>query len=586
MGKPRLLRLTVLLVIAVILFLWRNQRLSLKREIVAKFPAGVNRLVVTDLDGDGEAELVATCTLAQFDCNPITVGLTQSQFTDPRIWLILSPLSNPSIQRLPYACRLPFPNFLPPLRKLPVEEVKAVKLRFSQIWEFGDFGWLTMHSGRLKFESLFSRPGKLNCQMVLLQGIFNLAVNFERQSNSPHQKIRKQHLGYSILADGQWTLTGFKGLKTTSWGTEEYGDFDGDGNVDVLKPSYTWNRPSRITVHWGNGAPPTTLLYNFGGLSGTKFLADDIDGDGRWEVVTCGRQLTIWKFTGGQFVPVAEIRLKLPPSSQTYKSVSSQPLTKNQPPQSSPPQILPTPLPLPVLDEISTVDLDGDGLKEFWLVWRKPILVDVIDPVRYPLPSPQLVALQVIWWDGQELRTKWFAPKETMLSSAPKFVLEFEGQRYAIALKAYQRLAHHFQMSLRPLRVQLWKQVTQSYWGIFRLPQGKSAYELPQWVEVAKLPAPPVSIGDWDEDGKQELLLKRSLVERDSTPHATHPQDILYLAHFDGRKVRWAQWTHVPLNGSKFSASSIVVVKGRQGTAIFVLWDKVFESVLEKVRWR
>ena len=586
MNTPRLFRLTALLVVAVTLSLWRNQRLSLEKEIVAKFPAGVNRLVATDFDGDGETELVATCALTPFDRNPITIGLTQSQFSDPRIWFIRSPLSNPSIQRLPYACRLPFPNFLPPLRKLLVEEVKAVKLRFSQIWEFGDFGWLTMHGDLLKFEPLFSRPGKIKCQMVSLQGIFNLSVNFEQQSGSLQQEIRK-HLGYSILADGRWVLTGFKGLKTTSWGTEKYGDFDGDGNVDVLRASYAWNRPSRITVYWGNGASPTTLLYNVGGLSRTKFFADDIDGDGRWEVITCGGQLTIWKFMSGQFAPVAEISLKLPPTLQAPKIISSQPLAKSQAAQSHPPQILPAFVSPTVLDEVSAVDLDGDGLKELWLVWRKPILVDVIDPVRYPLPSPRLVALQVIWWDGQELRTKWFASKEVRLSSAPKFVLEFKGQRYAIALKTHQRLAPHLQISLRPLKVQLWKRVTQSYWGIFKIPQGKSAYELPQWIEVAKLPAHPISIGDWDEDGKPELLLKRSLVERDPTPYyATHPQDILYLARFDGRKVRWAQWTHASLSGAKSKASSIVVVKGKQGTAIFVLWDKVFESVLEKVKWR
>ncbi len=585
MGKPRLFRLTALLVVVVTLSLWRSQRLSLEREIVAKFPAGVNRLVATDFDGDGEIELVATCALTPFDRNPITVGLTQSQFLDPRIWFIRSPLSDPNIQRLPYACRLPFPNFLPPLRKLLVEEVKAVKLRFSQIWEFGDFGWLTTHGDRLKFEPLFSRPGKIKCQMVSLRSIFNLSVNFEQQSAPLRQKIRK-HLGYSILTNGQWALTGFKGLKTTAWGTEEYGDFDGDGNVDVLRPSYAWNRPSRITVYWGNGAPPTTLLYNVGGLSRTKFFADDIDGDGRWEVITCGGQLTIWKFMSGQFVPIAEISLKLPPTLQTPKPISSQTLQKSRVSRISPPQILPTPAMPEVLDEISAVDFDGDGLKELLLVWREPILVDVIDPVRYPLPTPQLVALQVIWWDGQELKTKWFAPKEAKLSSAPKFVMEFEGQRYAIALKTYQRLAPDLRMSLRPLRVQLWKRVTQSYWGIFRLPQGKSAYELSQWVEVAKLPAPPISVGDWDEDGKLELLMKRSLLEQRRASYTAHPQDTLYLACFDGKRVRWAKWSHTTLSGAKSSASSIVVVKGRQDTAIFVLWDRVFESVLERVNWR
>lgn len=62
--------------------------------------------------------------------------------------------------------------------------------------------------------------------------------------------------------------------------------------------------------------------------------------------------------------------------------------------------------------------------------------------------------------------------------------------------------------------------------------------------------------------------------------------ETLYLIRFDCRKVKLAKIPPPKLAGVSSRVSSIAIVKGRKDAAIFVLWDRTYESVLERVKWR
>jgi hypothetical protein len=78
--------------------------LIVERTIVAELPLGINTLVPTDLDGDGEPEILAVCSYWQ-EIQPTWFIPDYERIADPRIWLIRSPLGKPNAAQLPYVCR-------------------------------------------------------------------------------------------------------------------------------------------------------------------------------------------------------------------------------------------------------------------------------------------------------------------------------------------------------------------------------------------------------------------------------------------------------------------------------------------------
>jgi hypothetical protein len=110
---------------------------------------------------------------------------------------------------------------------------------------------------------------------------------------------------------------------------------------------------------------------------------------------------------------------------------------------------------------------------------------------------------------------------------------------------------------------------------IFQLPNGAEALDLRRWLKIAEFPAFPMLNGDWDDDGRMELLLRRRFGT--SSPH-----DILYFVRCDGRKVRWAKI----LPPSPARALHALPLKGRNGAAVFVVWQLEDKVVVEWLKWR
>jgi hypothetical protein len=125
------------------------------------------------------------------------------------------------------------------------------------------------------------------------------------------------------------------------------------------------------------------------------------------------------------------------------------------------------------------------------------------------------------------------------------------------------------------LRVGLWEAVGEDRSTIFQLPNGDEALDLRSWLKIAEFLAFPMLSGDWDDDGRMELLLRRRFGT--SSPH-----DILYFVRCDGRKVRWAKI----LPPSPAIALHALPLKGRNGAAVFIAWQLEDKVVVERLRWR
>ncbi len=573
MRIPVTVRLVILTILAIAALWWRSQLLTVQRTVIANLPAGTDRLAVTDLDDDGESEVVAYCTPTPLKTNPAIFYL--HHLSEAGTWFVRFPLmTNPKVEKLPYSFRLPLPAFLPPLRRLLVEKV-------TNSSKPNELGWLKVRNGKFVFEPLFPCLNRIHCYLVVAGNLVNISVNLEPRFHD----IPAKHFSFRITPDGDWQPVNFVGWKSGRvywYGMEYFGDFDGDGIVDLLKFSSSWGKMPRFEVYWGDGKRTTTLLESHAHSS--EIVVDDLDEDGKWEVVLLGK---IWKFSPEQkgFVTSGDLPLKRPtlPTQRSNLPKPSQ-SSKTAPTPSSLPFILPSPLPPAVLDKIAPVDLDGDGHKELMVFWREPILTDIP-----PFPIPRVIAVQVLWWDGQNWKVSEFKPPETRISSQPSAVFEINGQRYVIANETYRRIRLRFPIvSLRPLRLQFWETKTITHVAIFRLPKGKKAFDLRLWRKIAELPLTPSLVGDWDGDGKVEMLMRRKFWDN-SGFYFNEPKPIsetLYLARFDGEKVKLAKLPPPKLLGASSRVSSIAIVKGRKDAAIFALWDRSYESVLERVKWR
>ncbi|MCX7968965.1 MAG: hypothetical protein N3B10_10850, partial [Armatimonadetes bacterium] len=142
----------ILLISLVVIWL-RLSTLKVERTIIAELPKGINRLVRTDLDNDGEFELIASCSANWlFDLSVWRIHQT-SDIEDPRLWLILSPLKNPKLEQLPYVCRLNFPSHL---------QFSELFVEWGEWHDFGNFrkwlprklGWMRIRNGQVCFEPI------------------------------------------------------------------------------------------------------------------------------------------------------------------------------------------------------------------------------------------------------------------------------------------------------------------------------------------------------------------------------------------------------------------------------------------------
>jgi FG-GAP-like repeat len=79
-----------------------------------------------------------------------------------------------------------------------------------------------------------------------------------------------------------------------------YGDFNGDGNLDVIFPQgLDYNQPTQMAVMLGDGkgkfnvGPPMNDYSGFG-----LTVAGDFNGDGKLDLITKDRQFTVWLGNG------------------------------------------------------------------------------------------------------------------------------------------------------------------------------------------------------------------------------------------------------------------------------------------------
>lgn len=120
-----------------------------------------------------------------------------------------------------------------------------------------------------------------------------------------------------------------------------------------------------------------------------------------------------------------------------------------------------------------------------------------------------------------------------------------------------------------------------------RLPNGDAALDLRRWEKLAELPGNVWLVGDWDNDGRQELLLQQWIIRKQPSlsfipSSRTSAIHVLYLASVDGHRVRWAKI--VP--PSPAVSACALPVQTLNGAALFVLWWTNDETLLERIHWQ
>jgi hypothetical protein len=572
--KRWLFGLSAILVLAVsALALWRSSSLIIERTIIAELPLGINTLVPTDLDGDGEPEILAVCSHWQ-EIQPTWFIPDYERIADPRIWLIRSPLEKPNAAQLPYVCRwrnLDLPSSLPPQRSVLVEEGELLSLGLRKGWKVHRLGWLKMIGKQLTFEPFLTVKGQITHYLIADDKL--LLLHYTRP------------FAFCLQPDGVWKPVDQKiAQRLLRIDRLDYldGDFDGDGLKDAI--TRRWLRSGNKTkagldVYWGNGAPATVLLKEIPPkLLPMRIRTADIEGDGRWEIVTWdGKDLTVWQFRkhDRRFVPMTRMALK--PPIVAPKRVWLPLIAATVPPP-----------PAMVEPVFASIDLNGDGRKEFLLFWKENLFkMCGLDP-----SPPKNVSVQVIWQQGGKMRVRQFDPKKIPLPNIPITTWTQNGLRFALACETYERkLFRPRLISFRPLRLQWWETVQEMRSVLLQLPNGDEALDLRRWLKIAEFPAFPMLSGDWDNDGRMELLLLRRFWEslpqlphwwmgKHSLPRPDH--EILYLVQHDGRKVRWAKI--LPLSSAR--ALHALPLKGRNGAAVFIAWQLEDKVVVERLRWR
>ncbi|MEJ7614057.1 MAG: VCBS repeat-containing protein, partial [Candidatus Fervidibacter sacchari] len=500
--KRWLLGLSAIVVVVVLaLVLWRSSSLIVERTVIAELPLGINRLVPTDLDGDGEPEILAVCSHWYWkDIKPILFFYDHDRTDDPRVWFIRSPLGKPQATQLPYVCRWGWQlSSLPLQRSVLVEEGELLLLGFRKVWKASRLGWLKMAGEHLTFEPLLPVKGQVTHQLIaggkspsmLIKHTQTQIPTTVRRRFVPQkfpmqdpasirrflllqlQQIRSQMqrlkpvtvartYAFRLQPDGTWQPIDAKKVKQLPTG-DYYGDFDGDGLRDALKRRWLRSRNKTevelVEVHWGNGATATVVFEERLPKSPpTRIWTADIEGDGHWEIVTWdGKGLTVWKFRKHErrFAPTTQVALKPPRVAPKGGRFSLGMATVPPPPARFEPNF-------------AAIDLNGDGRKEFLLFWEELL----ITPYSNFLPKEK-VAVQVIWQQGGKIKVRQFDSKKIPLPSPLITTWTQNGHRFAFSSETYGRKRFRPRLiSFRPLRLELWKMVLEYRSTLFQLPNG------------------------------------------------------------------------------------------------------------------
>ncbi len=456
----------LVVIIAFIAYWFCSPTLKVKRTVIAELPEGINRLVKTDLDSNGEIELVATCFTPSIS-SPVWSIDGNDDIADPRIWLIRSPLTNPQVTQLPYVCRLNFPTDLPPMQAMFVEDSEWRK-SVLRLWITKRLGWLKVRNGQINFEP-FCKAEKFNHWLftngkvaTLLIFVYQWHPLLFRQPIS----VPKERFAFRLKPDGTWLPIDSKKVRslTVVGDRKAAGDFDGDGLIDIVQFrsqlfQHTWR--GWVEVCWGNNSPVTNLPVKQPNMF-TRFWATDVDNDGVWEILTMekgplasnGWDLKVWRFRSDErhFVVISQIAGKVTlPVTKPILQFGSRKRVPSQ-------MFLLEP-------DFSAVDIDGDRRKDFILFWLRIYPTQMCVGVETPQPS--CVSVQLIWWDGKKLRTREFSPHEIALPGPPIASWESSSQRFIIATNLLKGKPEEREFEGRCF--------------ILRLPEGKEIFDLSQW---------------------------------------------------------------------------------------------------------
>lgn len=520
----------VLLIGIIAWWLWRGRPLPIERTVIARVPPDFSSLLVADLDGDKRPELVVTFREAHRVMTP-----SGWHFLYQPALLIRSPLTNPKVIKLPYACPLES-SCQAPLRKLPTPE-----------------GWLRLRGDEPVLEPFVSPDeGKAVGQASIINldtdGYKDDVIVTVRKGKS------KERWWFKVNADGQWRLVWKRRDLPPAYGNQ-FGDLNGDGFFEAISHL---PRRNAMVIRWGDAELTTEVPAPF-----YPCLITDLDGDRCDELVTVERtpsdfRLAFWK---------AE------PKTRRIRRTAISPA-------------------VPYSAKSSFLHWRLEAVKKMGK--RFAFMVTGIEyPFGFPMcglgspPPRNIIASTIFLWDGkkwQVMKATTEPNREPLLHSA--FMLN--GERYLVmTVHVTRRCFTPRLLSWKPLRIEWWQMEQRSYGEIWKAPDG-GALNLFQGRVVERLPAMPILVGDWDSDGRVEMVLKEAIFQSPRFNLPYRPTR-LFLAQFDGRRLRWAGWSQdgelIRKRRSVLPHPQplrILAIKGGKKSAVIVAWSN---GVIERVRW-
>lgn len=503
------------------------------RTTIAKVPPPLY-LLLTDLDDDGVTEL-----LALWD------GLKHPFYrVATPIW---HPLTNPQILRPIIICDLTGLQTERSLQSIPTSGLT----------------WLRWRNGRPVEEPFPPQVrGKFESSKVVDvdgDGFDDLLVTMQKG------RVIDRWL-FSLDDKGEWRFQGkFPDGRPVkpSWAWEGgsiydiyFGDLDGDGMIDEV-----WWRNFAFQARFGKN-PKRTVHSRAPEVK--RFWLDDLDGDGRSEIIAVERvgkngHIAILEFdTVGRCLRRAATS---PPFS--FKA------TKGN---------------FAEMVWCWTHDLDGDGRKDILCHWQD-------------------LATHIFWWEGERLQMRETKLNLTFTHGQKSRFFTLKGNCYLVLSK--KKWGYRFRprlLSLRPLKIEWQERIQYVRSELWRLPIGKDALNPNLWTKAEDLPGEPMLIGDLDNDGRVEMVLRNvvlynRVLRRLSIldfPSILLPPSycLIHFAQFDGRKVHWVTWQKseeiyhrvAKLRFVRFSVPRhILTLSDGNKTAFFIGWDN---GVVERVRWK
>ncbi len=481
----------------------KRPNLPVERTVVAQVPPDFTNWLATDLDGDGKAEVL----LNYFNRPPLLLRLPTS------------PTSPASLIPLPKV-RLIFPTTTE-IRKASLPLAKAVPIRDGRILRL-----VRWRNNRFVFETLTDTPTYPEWHDVDGDGKANDLIAYGSQ----------KRFWFVLDGQGEWrfkTVLPIKPIRPLF----DVGDIDGDGKLDCLVGGET------RSILWGDGKSATVLGKAYAEVNHLRLT--DMDGDGREEVVGFKREghnyrMAIWTFDR-QRKRLSLVALSDPfPIRLSFRTNISGHTFQGS---------------LQCFNFL-LIDLDGDGRKEIVAIWN----ATNFQVVAFKRPVPAFLALlsppfteledelprvwRLFWRDGQRLRSQPLRmPKDWKGFLLTRTPLNLQGQRFLVTTRLiFRRRFHPHLISLRPLQWDFWESARVWRGAIWRLPNGRDAFNPEKWTKVAELSGRTL-IADLNGDGQPEIVWDGTEEWHSSWRGQRCRINLRFgIALFDGKQWRQFEW--------------------------------------------